>query len=407
MAAITQTVSPMIADDIAAKAAGASTPPPPTSNPLKLKKAAAGLFEAEDVSPTDISFLQVAIGKLLSLAVKERKMPTGETETYTGKDGSEKTRKVTKASKIVQVTLDYDEFFACVTDAPTDYRVTNACLPVGGITSRVVTKKATKKVVKKAVATPAKAASAAGTDAPKKAKKASSPKAKAASAAGTDAPKKAKKASSPKAKAAAPKVLAMPVLTDEQLETLLSYRDPETSKPIAPKAHVKTLEDHLKAMGVEEKDFKQARADWVAYRADHAPPAEATLLDDAKLEHLRALNIGPAPQSRNPTLVGALDNWGIAEADRKRAAGEYKAWAKEKGIVSAKGSKTASPKAAAAPAPSTAPPAIRAPEAEAEEDGSESDEEDEEIATPRNEAEELHDTALEAIGDAEDIAAFE
>ena len=385
MAAITQTVSPMIADDIAAKAAGASTPPPPTSNPLKLKKAAAGLFEAEDVSPTDISFLQVAIGKLLSLAVKERKMPTGETETYTGKDGSEKTRKVTKASKIVQVTLDYDEFFACVTDAPTDYRVTNACLPVGGITSRVVTKKATKKVVKKAVATPAKAASAAG----------------------TDAPKKAKKAISPKAKAAAPKVLAMPVLTDEQLETLLSYRDPETSKPIAPKAHVKTLEDHLKAMGVEEKDFKQARADWVAYRADHAPPAEATLLDDAKLEHLRALNIGPAPQSRNPTLVGALDSWGIAEADRKRAAGEYKAWAKEKGIVSAKGSKTASPKAAAAPAPSTAPPAIRAPEAEAEEDGSESDEEDEEIATPRNEAEELHDTALEAIGDAEDIAAFE
>ena len=385
MAAITQTVSPMIADDIAAKAAGASTPPPPTSNPLKLKKAAAGLFEAEDVSPTDISFLQVAIGKLLSLAVKERKMPTGETETYTGKDGSEKTRKVTKASKIVQVTLDYDEFFACVTDAPTDYRVTNACLPVGGITSRVVTKKATKKVVKKAVATPAKAASAAG----------------------TDAPKKAKKASSPKAKAAAPKVLAMPVLTDEQLETLLSYRDPKTSKPIAPKAHVKTLEDHLKAMGVEEKDFKQARADWVAYRADHAPPAEATLLDDAKLRLVRALNIGPAPQSRNPTLVGALKSWRIAEADRKRAAGEYKAWAKEKGIVSAKGSKTASPKAAAAPAPSTAPPAIRAPEAEAEEDGSESDEEDEEIATPRNEAEELHDTALEAIGDAEDIAAFE
>ena len=386
MAAIAKTVSPMIAEDIAAaKAAGVEeVPPMPVGNPLKLKKAAAELFAEESLEPTDISFLQVAIGKLLSLAVKTRKVPTEETETYTGKDGTEKTRKVKTEMKVVQLTLDYDEFFAAVTDAPSDYRITDASIPTGGIASRVVLPK------KQAV---------------KKAKKAASPKAAAATpakaasaAAAPDAPKKAKKAASPKAKA--PKAPAMPVLTEEQLATLLKEQP-----PLAPKAQVRTMKKYLEALGVEEKDFKQARADWVAYRADHEPAAPAALLDDAKLEHLRVLNIGPKPQVRNPKLVEALKSWGIAEADYKKATMEYKAWAKENGVESAKGSKTSSPKVTPAVAPA-APAAIRTPTAANPFEGSDDEEEDD--GTPMSEAgmDEAHDTALEAIGDAEDLDAF-
>jgi hypothetical protein len=374
----------MIADDIAAaKAAGAATPPPPTSNPLKLKKAAAELFAAEDVETTDISYLQVSIAKLLAIAVKTRKVPTKETETYTGKDGTEKTRKVTEDKKVIQLTLDYDEFFAAVTDAPADYRITNAEIPVGSIASRVVEAKKAKKATspKASAATPAKAASAA---------------------AAPDAPKKAKKAASPKrAKAAdAAKALVMPVLTEEQLETLLKVQP-----PLAEKAQVRTMKTHLIAMGVEEKDFKQARADWVAYRADHAPIAPAALLDDAKMEHLSALAIGPRPQVRNPKMVKAFEEWGIAEADYKKAAMEYKAWAKENGVESAKGSKTASPKVSPAAAPA-APPAIRSPTANPFE-GSDDEEEEDETETPVSDAGEAHETALEAIGDAEDIGAWD
>lgn len=380
MASIAQTVSPMIADDIAAaKAAGAAAAPPmPVGNPLKLKKAAASLFAAEDMEPTDISFLQVAVGKLLSMAVKTRKVPTEETETYTGKDGEEKTRKVKQETKVIQLTLEYDEFFASVMDAPYDYRVTNVTIPTGGIATRVMTPK--KQAAKKA-----KAASAASATPPKKA-------AKAASA--PDAPKKAKSTSSKKDKTEkVAKALAMPVLTDEQLASLLKVQP-----PLAPKAQVRTMKEHLEAMGVEEKDFKQARADWVAYRADHEPAAPAALLDDAKMEHLSALAIGPKPQVRNPKLVKALKEWGIAEADYKKATMEYKAWAKENGVESAK----ASPKAK----PVAAPAAIRSPAANPFE-GSD-DEEEEDDGTPMSEADdEAHDTALEAIGDAEDIGAFE
>lgn len=375
----------MIAEDIAAaKAAGVEeVPPMPVGNPLKLKKAAAELFAEESLEPTDISFLQVAVGKLLSLAVKTRKVPTKETETYTGKDGTEKTRKVKTEMKVVQLTLDYDEFFAAVTDAPSDYRITDASIPTGGIASRVVLPKK---------------------QAAKKAKKAASPKAAAATpakaasaAAAPDAPKKVKKAASPKAKV--PKAPAMPVLTEEQLATLL-----KAQPPLAKKAQEKTLKKRLKELGVEveEKDFKQARADWVAYRADHEPAAPAALLDDAKLEHLRVLNIGPKPQVRNPKLVEALKSWGIAEADYKKATMEYKAWAKENDVESAK----ASPKAKPAAAPA-APAAIRTPVAATEEDNEEEEEDD---GTPMSEAgmeDEAHDTALEAIGDAEDIGAFE
>jgi len=384
MASIAQTVSPMIADDIAAaKAAGAAdVPPMPVGNPLKLKKAAAALFAAEDLEPTDISFLQVAVGKLLSLAVKTRKVPTEETETYIGKDGEEKTRKVKQETKVIQLTIDYDEFFAAVTDAPSDYRITDASIPTGGIASRVMMPKAAKKAKKAAspkaaAATPAKAASAA--DAP-------------------DAPKKAKAASPKRAKAAkVAKTLAMPVLTDEQLASLLKVQP-----PLAPKAQVRTMKEHLEAMGVEEKDFKQARADWVAYRADHEPAAPAALLDDAKMEHLSALAIGPKPQVRNPKLVKALKEWGIAEADYKKATMEYKAWAKKNGVESAK----ASPKAKPAAAPAAAPAAIRSPVANPFE-GSD-DEEEEDDGTPMSEADdEVYDTALEAIGDAADIGAFE
>lgn len=367
MAAIAQTVSPMIADDIAAATvAGAPAPPAPVGNPLKLKKAAAELFASEGHETlTDISFLQVSVAKLLSMAVKTRKMPTEETETYTGKDGTEKTRKVKTETKVIQLTLDYDTFFGSICDAPSDYRVTNAEIPTGAIASRVVTGKAKK------VATPKKAKAAADPAAPKKAKAAASPKAAAA---------------------ASPKVLAMPVLTEEQLKTLLLARP-----PIAPKAQVRTLKVHLTKMGVEEKDFKQARADWVAYRADHAPPAMAALLDDAKMEHLRALEIGPRPQVRNPKMVAAFEEWGIStEEDRKRATVEYRTWAKENGVESTKGSKTSSPKA-------SAPLAIKAPATATSDD----DEEEEEDGTPMSDAGELHDTALEAIGDAEDIGAFE
>lgn len=379
MSSIAQTVSPMIADDIAAaKAAGATeVPPMPMGNPLKLKKAAAELFTAEGVETTDISFLQVAVGKLLSMAVKTRKVPTEETETYTGKDGTEKTRKVKKDAKVIQLTIDYDEFFAAVTDAPSDYRITNDSIPTGGIATRVVLPKAKAAKAAKAAspkataATPAKAAASA-----------------AAAAAAPNAPKKAKKVKSPKAKA--PKAPAMPVLTDEQLETLLAVHP-----PLAAKAQVRTMKEHLVAMGVEEKDFKQARADWVAYRADRQPVAPAALLDEAKLEYLRVLNIGPKPQVRNPKLVEALKSWGIAEADYKTATVEYKEWAKENGIESAKGSKASSPKAS----PVAAPAAIRTP-------ADESDEEEEDDGTPMSGDDEAHDTALEAIGDAEDIEAF-
>lgn len=373
MAAIAKTVSPMIADDIAAaKTAGAETAPPmPVGNPLKLKKAVAELFAAENLETTDISFLQVAVGKLLSLAVKTRKVPTEETETYTGKDGTEKTRKVKADTKVIQLTLDYDEFFASVTDAPADFRITNADIPTGGIASRVVGPKATKKV-KKATAplTPSVVTSDAAPGAPKKAK-----------------------ASSPK-KATAPKPLVMPVLTDEQLDTLLKVQP-----PLAKKAQVRTMKKHLEAMGVEEKDFKQARADWIAHRADHEPVAAAAILDDAKLEYIRVLNIGPNPQVRNPKLVKALQEWNIAEADYKKATMEYKKWAKENGVESAKGSKTSSPKVSPATTPA-APPAIKAPV-------STDEEEEDETETPMSDAEEAHETALEAIGDAEDIHAWE
>ena len=379
MAAIAQTVSPMIADDIAAaKAAGAATPPSPTSNPLKLKKVAAELFATEGVETTDISYLQVSIAKLLAIAVKTRKVATKETETYTGKDGTEKTRKVTEDKNVIQLTLDYDEFFAAVTDVPADYRITNAEIPVGSIASRVVEAKKAKKAKKAAspkasAATPAKAASAA---------------------AAPGAPKKAKKAASPKAKTSdAAKALVMPVLTEEQLETLLKVQP-----PLAKKAHEATMKEHLVKMGVEEKDFKQARADWVAYRADHKPIASDSLLDEAKMEHLSALAIGPRPQVRNPKMVKAFEEWGIAEADYKKAAMEYKAWAKENGVESAK----ASPKAK----PAAAPPAIRSPTANPFE-GSDDEEEEDETETPVSDAGEAHETALEAIGDAEDIGAWD
>ena len=369
MATIAQTVSPMIADDItAATAASASSAPPaPVGIPLKLKKAAAELFASEGLETlTDISFLQVSVAKLLSMAVKTRKMPTEETETYTGKDGQEKTRKVKAETKVIQLTLDYDTFFGSICDAPSDYRVTNAEIPKGAIASRVVTGKAKKSAT------------------PKKTKAATAP----------GAPKKTK-ATSPKAAAAAsPKVLAMPVLSEEQLNTLLLARP-----PIAPKAQVRTLKVHLTKMGVEEKDFTQARADWVAYRTDHAPPAMAALLTVLQMEHLRALEIGPRPQVRNPKMVKAFEGWGITtEEDRKRATVEYRTWAKENGVESTKGSKTSSPKASAA-----APLAIKAPVAAA----SDEEEEEEEDGTPMSDAGELHDTALEAIGDAEDIGAFE
>jgi hypothetical protein len=370
----------MIADDIAAaKAAGAATPPSPTSNPLKLKKVAAELFATEGVETTDISYLQVSIAKLLAIAVKTRKVPTKETETYTGKDGTEKTRKVTEDKKVIQLTLDYDEFFASVTDAPTDYRVTNAEIPVGSIASRVVAAKKAKKAAspKASAATPAKAASAA--------------------AAAPDAPKKAKKAASPKrAKVAdAAKALVMPVLTEEQLETLLKVRP-----PLAKKAHEATMKELLVKMGVEEKDFKQARADWVAYRADHEPPA---LLDDAKMEHLRVLESqnGKKLNVRTHNAINAFKEWGIAKADYKQATMEYKAWAKENGVESAK----ASPKAKSAAAPA-APPAIRSPTANPFE-GSDDEEEEDETETPVSDAGEAHETALEAIGDAEDIGAWD
>lgn len=371
MASIAQTVSPMIADDIAAAKAA---PPMPVGNPLKLKKAVAEMFAAEEMEPTDISFLQIAVGKLLGLAVKTRKVPTEETETYTGKDGEEKTRQVKKETKVIQLTLDYDEFFAAVTDAPSDYRITDASIPTGGIATRVmVPKKQAAKKAKAASATPAKQATSAP-DAPKKAKSTSSKKDKAEKVA---------------------KALAMPVLTDEQLATLLKVQP-----PLAPKAQVRTMKEHLEAMGVEEKDFKQARADWIAYRADHEPSAPAALLDDAKMEHLRVLDIGAKPQVRNPKLVKALKEWGIAEADYKKATMEYKVWAKENGVESAK----ASPKAKPAAAPA-APAAIRSPAANPFED---SDDEEEDDGTPMSEADdEAHDTALEAIGDAEDIGAFE
>jgi len=385
MAAIAKTVSPMIAEDIAAaKAAGVEeVPPMPVGNPLKLKKAATELFAEEGLEPTDISFLQVAIGKLLSLAVKTRKVPTKETETYTGKDGTEKTRKVKVEAKVIQLTLDYDEFFAAVTDAPSDYRITDASIPTDGIASRVVLPKAKKAKAAKA----AKAAAPAPTTPAKKA--ASTP----------DAPKKAK-AAKPKAPKA-PKAPAMPVLTEEQLASLLKEQP-----PLAPKAQVRTMKKYLEALGVEEKDFKQARADWVAYRADHEPAAPAALLDDAKLEHLRVLDIGPKPQVRNPKLVEALKSWGIAEADYKKATMEYKAWAKENGVESAKGSKTSSPKVKPAAAPA-APAAIRTPTATNPFEGSDDEEEDD--GTPMSEAgmeDEAHDTALEAIGDAADLDAF-
>ena len=372
MASIAQTVSPMIADDIpAAKAADAAAAdsPKPTHSPLKLKKAAAMLFDAEDKEITDVSYLQISIAKFLSMAVKTRMIATDDTETYTGKDGMEKTRKVKKETKIVQLTMDYDDFFYSVTDAPEDFRITDADIPSGSIVSRVMTPK---QAAKKSLVTPTK---------------------KSESIPG--APKKTK-TTSPKAPKATkvPKAPAMPVLTDEQLTTLLKIQP-----PVAPKAQVRTMKAHFEKMGIEEKDFKQARDDWVSYRSTHAPAAPAAILDDAKLAHLRDLNIGPRPQIRNPKLVKALQEWEIAETDYKRATMEYKAWAKNNGIESPTSSKASSPK------PSAPVTTIRAPTPS--DDSEKEEEEEEDDGTPMSTASEAFGTALEAIGDAEDIGAFE
>lgn len=369
MSSIAQTMSPVPADDIpATKAAdaAAATSPKPTRNPLKLKKAVAALFEAEDREMTDISYLQVSVAKFLSMAVKTRMIPTDDTETYTGKDGTEKTRKVKKETKIIQLTMDYDDFFYSVTDAPEDFRITDADIPSGSIVSRVMTPK---QAAKKSRATPTK---------------------KSESVPG--APKKTKATSSKTTKTTkVPKAPAMPVLTDDQLSTLLKIRP-----PLAPRAQVRTMKTHFEKMGIDEKDFKQARDNWVAYRATHEPAAPEALLDDSKLEHIRELNIGPRPQIRNPKLVKALQEWGVAETDYKKATLEYKEWAKKNGIESPTSSRVSSPKASA-PAP-----AIRAPKA-----SDDSDEEEEDDGTPMSTAEEAFGTALEAIGDAEDIGAFE
>lgn len=402
MAAIAQTVSPMIAAETLPPAGGAGDGPAPApkGNLLKLKKAAAALFEAEEVEVTDLSYLQLSIAHILGMAVKTRKVPTGDKETYVNDKGEEKTRAVTKEAKVVQLTIDYDTFFGAVTDAPVDYRVTDATIPVGGIASRVMKAKEKAKAPKApkapTQATPTKAATAAAAEpgAPVKAAKAEKPK----------------KAKVPKA----PKAPALPVLTDEQLEELMAYRDPKTSKPIAPKAHVRTLKEHLERMGVPEAQYKQARADWIAYRASHEPEAPASLLDDAKLEYLRALNLGPRIHARNKHLAAALKEWGISEADHQQAAEEYRTWAKEVGVESPKGSKPGSPKAAkasaaaaasaSASASAVAPPAVRVPADEEEDDDEEGDEDL--YGSPVSEGAgegDVYDTALEAIGDAGDL----
>lgn len=387
-------------------------------NLLKLKKAAEELFSTKGMTPTDLCYLKVPIAHLLTIATKSRKLATEEKETYTAKDGSEKTRAVKKDENVIQLTLRLDEFFDNIGPIPSDdaadYRVTPATLPTGGITSRIIlpqTKKARapkkeKKASPATPATPATPAAAAATA--------------AAAAAAPGAPKKA--ARSPK-KAKAPKMPAMPVLTDEQLSSILSA-DPKLAK----KAQKASLKPHFERLGVAEKDYKQARIDWIAYRATHEPEV-TKLLDTPKLEHLRALNMGNRPQLRNKKLIAALESWGITDkATQKTATEEYKAWAKEVGIGSAKSSKPSSPKAspkasaaaapAAAPAAETteAPAAAEAPKADlsirtptaADESGSDSDSdsdsEDDEtpVATQA-----MYGTALEAIGDAEDIGAFE
>jgi hypothetical protein len=204
------------------------------------------------------------------------------------------------------------------------------------------------------------------------------------------APVKAPKAKKEK-KTKAP---AMPVLSDDQLAELLTI-----VPPIAAKAHIKTLKEHFERLAVDVADYKQARADWIAFRASHEPAtASSSLLDDAKFETLRVLDIGPRPHARNPKLTAQLKEWGItSEMDIKRATEEYKAWAKEHGIQKSS-SKASSPKVAAAP------PAIKAPVADDEED---EDVDDDIMGSPISDDEDgAFETALESIGDAEALETF-
>lgn len=359
-----------------------SPTPAPARNPLKLKKAAKELFAEHFEGPVcDLSYLQIPIAKVLALKAKELKMPTGDKEQYIGADGSEKTRNVTVATPVVQLTLNLEDFFSAVVDAQVDYRVTEADIPHGGIASRIMSPDAFAKAEKRAAA--------------KAVKDAATPKTKKAAAPG--APKKAKKAS-PKAEEA-PKAPAMPVLTDEQLQTLLDVR--QKGKPLARKAQIKTLKKHLVAMGVEEEDFEQARKDWIAFRADNEPRELPALLDEAKLEELSTLGIGPRPQIRNTTLIEKFDEWEVAESDRERATVEYKAWAKEHGIESPT---AASASSSSKKAPKKAPKAIRTPAAEEE---SEDEESEEDERSPAAEEDLEHDSALEAVGaDEEDDNPF-
>lgn len=350
-----------------------SPTPVPARNPLKLKKAAKELFAEHFEGPVcDLSYLQIPIAKVLALKAKELKMPTGDKEQYIGEDGSEKTRNVTVSTPVVQLTLNLEDFFSAVVDAQVDYRVTEADIPHGGIASRIMSPDAFAK-------------------AEKRAKAASTPKSKKAKVPG--APKKAKKAS-PKAEDA-PKAPAMPVLTDEQLQTLLDVRP-----LLARKAQIKTLKKHFVAMGVEEDDFEQARKDWIAYRAENEPRELPALLDEAKLEELSTLGIGPTPQVRNPTLIEKFDEWEVAESDRKRATVEYKAWAKEHGIEKSPKASASSSSSKKAPkkASKKAPKAIRTPAAAEESE----DEESEDERSPAAEEDLEHDSALEAVGAAED-----
>ena len=369
MAAI---ASPMIAEDIAAaKAADVESPIAPVGNPLKLRKAAATVFEEMSIAPTDISFLQIPIAYILSLAVKERSA---------GKDKPKE--------KVVQLTFNYDTFVEQVTDAPADFRITDATIPDGAIAMRVLmdkkkTKKATKKV--KVEKVPPAAADADAASAPSTPKKASK---KVEEAPG--APVKAPKAKKEK-KAKAP---VMPVLTDDQLAELLNI-----VPPIAAKAHIKTLKEHFERLAVDTADYKQARADWIAYRASHEPAsASSSLLDDAKFETLRVLDIGPRPHARNPKLTAQLKEWDItSEMEIKRATEEYKAWAKKHGVKKASkpSSKTSSPKA-------VAPSAIKVPDVADDEEV-----DDDIMGSPISDDEDAcFDTALESIGDAEALETF-